>query len=146
MYATAMSVDAKYYCVHAGAAQAIMTAEIYLQSALLQLDPQPPTPVIPTHNTEPDNLMDVGEQGRETGDEQVLVLNVPQDDMDQLYEGIEEHPLKPSATGDLRDRADPVADDVEMAKNPQGNPVAPPEEVIVNTGAPPEKVIVNKTA
>ena len=36
--------------------------------------------------------------------------------MDLLYEGIEEHPLKPSTTGDLRDRTDPVIDDVEMPK------------------------------
>ena len=89
-YATAMSVEAsvKYNHIHAEAAQAITTAQIYLQAAEMQPDPQPPAPVTQTQNTNPDNLMDVGEQtpaetatehlqGRETGDEQVLKFESP---------------------------------------------------------------------
>ena len=42
-YATAMAVDnAKYNHIHANAAQAITTAEIYLQSAKLQSNSPPP--------------------------------------------------------------------------------------------------------
>ena len=154
-YATAMSVEAsvKYNHIHAEAAQAITTAQIYLQAAEMQPDPQPPAPVTQTQNTNPDDLMDVGEQtpagvatenhlGTEIVDEQVLELNVPQDNMDLLCKGIVENPFEPSTTGDLRDRkkplhhtsteVDPVVDDVEMAENPQGEPDAPPEEEIVN--------------
>ena len=84
-YATAMSVEAsvKYNHIHAEAAQAITTAQIYLQAAEMQPDPQPPAPVTQTQNTNPDDLMDVGEQtpagvatenhlGTEIVDEQVL--------------------------------------------------------------------------
>ena len=48
-YATAMSGETtvKYNHIHAEAAQAITTAQIYLQSAEMQPDPQPPaTPFI----------------------------------------------------------------------------------------------------
>ena len=80
---------------------------------------QPPETVAQTQNTNPDDLMDVGGQtltgaatenhlGTEIADEQVLELNVLQDDMDQLCEGIVGNPFKTSTMGDLRDRTDPL--------------------------------------
>ena len=61
--------------------------------------------------------------GTEIADE-LLELDLPQDDMDQLCEGTVDNPCETSTTGDFRDRTDPlhptltevdpVEDDVEM--------------------------------
>ena len=94
-YATAMSVEAslKYNHIQAEAAKAITTPQIYLQATEMQPDPQPSATLTQTQNTNPDDLMDLGEQtlagvaaenhlGTEIADIQVLELNVPQDNMD----------------------------------------------------------------
>ena len=115
----------------AEAVQALTNIQIYLQAADLQIDPltthrsediggspqtsQPPEMAELTKKTNPDDLMDVSGQtltgattenhpGTETTEEQVLELNVPQDDMDQLCEGIVDTPFETSTTGALRDR------------------------------------------
>ena len=110
-YATAMSGETtvKYNHIHAEAAQAITTAQIYLQSAEMQPDPQPPATVTNTQNTNPDDPMGVGEQtpagvatenhlgaGAEIADDQILELTVLQNDMDLLCGGIADNPFEPS--------------------------------------------------
>ena len=132
-YGAAMSneMSIRYNHIHAEAVQALRNIQIYLQAADLQIDPltthrsediggspqtsQPPEMAELTKNTDPDNLMDVSGQtltgattenhpGTETTEEQVLELNVPQDDMDQLCEGIVDTPFETSTTGALRHR------------------------------------------
>ena len=136
-YGTAMSKETsiRYNHIHAEAVQALMNIQIYLQAADLQIDPptphgsedvggspqtsQPPETAELTKNTDPDNLMDVSGQtltgataenhpGMETTEEQVLELNVPQDDMYQLCEGIVDTPFDTSTTGALREKANSV--------------------------------------
>ena len=137
-YGTAMSkvTSKRYNHIHAEAAQALTNIQIYLQTAEMQVDP--PNTAVQTQNTNPDDFMEVSGQtltgaatenhlGTEIADE-LLELNVPQDNIDQLCEGIVENPFDTSTTGNLRDRTDPLhptptevdpmADDVEMTENP----------------------------